>query len=86
MKIVFFIVVLLINISCYAQNNINFYYQDKTQAKETDSIGYKFYLDNTPKELMKKDDEIILFFNNAAFIEEIIVVNGIKYKFENYTC
>lgn len=78
--------VLLTNISCTAQKNIDFYYQDKTKATETDSIGYKFYLENTPKEFLKKDNEVLLFFNNAAFIDDVITVNSKEYNFNNYTC
>ncbi|PWN70675.1 hypothetical protein C1631_012025 [Chryseobacterium phosphatilyticum] len=83
---IFLIMVLLINNSCSAQNNIDFYYQNKTQATKTDSIGYKFYLENTSKEFLKKDNEVLLFFNNAAFIDDIITINGKKYNFDNYTC
>lgn len=83
---IFLIIVLLINNSCSAQNNIDFYYQNKTQATKTDSIGYKFYLENTSKEFLKKDSEVLLFFNNAAFIDDVITINGKKYNFDNYTC
>lgn len=60
---------------CLGQSNIKFYYQDKTKATETDSIGYKYYIENTPKEFQKKEDEVLLFFNNAAFIDELIMIN-----------
>ncbi|MDR6489145.1 hypothetical protein J2799_003684 [Chryseobacterium vietnamense] len=83
---IFLIIVLLINSSCSAQNNIDFYYQNKTQATETDSTAYKFYLENTSKEFLKKDNEVLLFFNNAAFIDDVITINGKKYNFDNYTC
>ncbi|MFS4470405.1 hypothetical protein [Chryseobacterium sp. T20] len=87
MKIVFFLImVLLANNSCSAQNNINFYYQDKTKATATDSAAYKSYLENIPKEFLKKDDEVLLFFNNAAFIDDVITINDKSYNFENYTC
>lgn len=87
MKIIFFlIIVLLTNNSCFAQNNIDFYYQDKTKATETDSMAYKSYLENIPKEFLKKDDEVLLFFNNAAFSDDVITINGKKYNFDNYTC
>ncbi len=87
MKItIFLIIVLLINNSCSAQNNIDFYYQNKTQATTTDSIGYKFYLENTSKEFLKKDSEVLLFFNNAAFIDDVITINDKSYNFDNYTC
>ncbi|ASK30484.1 hypothetical protein CEY12_10355 [Chryseobacterium sp. T16E-39] len=78
--------VLLTNNSCSAQNNIDFFYQDKTKAKETDSSAYKSYLENIPKEFLKKDNEVLLFFNNAAFIDDVITINGKDYNFENYTC
>lgn len=71
---------------CSAQNNIDFYYQDKTIATETDSVGYKFYLENTPKEFLRRDDEVLLFFNNAAFIDDVITLNGKSYNFDNYAC
>lgn len=87
MKIVFFLImVLLTNNSCSAQNNIDFYYQDKTKATATDSAAYKSYLENIPKEFLKKDYEVLLFFNNAAFIDDVITINGKSYNFENYTC
>lgn len=87
MKIVFFLImVLLTNNSCSAQNNIDFFYQDKTKATETDSTAYKSYLENIPKEFLKKDNEVLLFFNNAAFIDDVITINGKSYNFENYTC
>lgn len=87
MKIVFFLImVLLTNNSCSAQNNINFYYQDKTKATAADSAAYKSYLENIPKEFLKKDNEVLLFFNNAAFIDNVITINGKRYNFENYTC
>lgn len=87
MKIVFFLImVLLTNNSCSAQNNINFYYQDKTKAAAADSAAYKSYLENIPKEFLKKDNEVLLFFNNAAFIDDVITINGKRYNFENYTC
>ncbi|MBL1220988.1 hypothetical protein JET18_09075 [Chryseobacterium sp. L7] len=87
MKITFFLImVLLTNNNCSAQNNIDFHYQDKRQATETDSAGYKFYLENTSKEFLKKDYEVLLFFNNAAFIDDVITINGKTYNFDNYTC
>ncbi|UTX48565.1 hypothetical protein [Chryseobacterium sp. MA9] len=87
MKIIFFlIIVLLTNNSCSAQNNIDFYYQDKTKATETDSTAYKSYLENIQKEFLKKDDEVLLSFNNAAFIDDVITINGKRYNFQNYTC
>ena len=87
MKIVFFLImVLLTNNSCSVQNNIDFYYQDKTKATATDSAAYKSYLENIPKEFLKKNDEVLLFFNNAAFIDDVITINGKSYNFENYTC
>jgi len=85
-KIFLFIIVLLISNSCSAQNNIDFYYQNKTQATKTDSIGYKFYLENTSKEFLKNDSEVLLFFNNAAFIDDVITINGKRYNFDNYIC
>jgi hypothetical protein len=78
--------VLLTCNSCSAQNNIDFFYQDKTKATETDSAAYKSYLENIPKEFLKKDNEVLLFFNNAAFIDDVITINGKSYNFENYTC
>ena len=78
--------VLLTNNSCSAQNNIDFYYQDKTKATVTDSAAYKSYLENIPKEFLRKDDEVLLFFNNAAFIDDVITINGKKYNFDNYIC
>ena len=87
MKIAFFLIMFLLsNNSCSAQNKIVFYYQDKTQATETDSAAYKTYLENIPKEFLRKDDEVLLFFNNAAFIDDVITINGKSYNFENYTC
>ncbi|MGG5207303.1 hypothetical protein ACQWU4_00035 [Chryseobacterium sp. MIQD13] len=87
MKRIFFLVsILFICSSCLGQSNIDFYYQNKTQATKTDSIGYKFYLENTSKEFLKKDSEVLLFFNNAAFIDDVITINGKKYNFDNYTC
>ncbi|MDQ0780245.1 hypothetical protein [Chryseobacterium sp. W4I1] len=87
MKTVFFLImVLLTNNSCSAQNNIDFYYQDKTKATVTDSAAYKSYLENIPKEFLRKDDEVLLSFNNAAFIDDVITINGKSYNFENYTC
>jgi len=87
MKIILFLtMILLSNISCSAQNNINFYYQDKTKATETDSAEYKSYLENIPKEFLKKDNEVLLFFNNAAFVDDVITINGKSYNFKNYIC
>ncbi|TXF79609.1 hypothetical protein [Chryseobacterium sp.] len=87
MKIAFFLImVLLTNHSCSAQDNIDFYYQDKTKATATDSAAYKSYLENIPNKFLKKDDEVLLFFNNAAFIDDVITINGKSYNFENYTC
>ncbi|MBB6372396.1 hypothetical protein [Chryseobacterium shigense] len=87
MKKIFFLVnILFICNSCLAQSNINFYYQDKTQATETDSIGYKFYIENTPKELQKKDNEVLLFLNNSAFIGDVITINDKSYNFDQYSC
>lgn len=85
-KIFFLISMLLIWSGCLGQSNINFYYQDKTKATETDSIGYKFYIKNTSIELQKKKDEVVLFFNNAAFIDDLIKVNGKSYNFDQYSC
>jgi hypothetical protein len=78
--------VLLTSKSCSAQNNIDFFYQDKTKATATDSAAHKSYLENIPKEFLKKDNEVLLFFNNAAFIDDVITINGKSYNFENYTC
>jgi len=78
--------VLLANNSCSAQSNIDFFYQDKMKATETDSAAYRSYLENIPKEFLKKDNEVLLFFNNAAFIDDVITINGKSYNFENYTC
>lgn len=87
MKKTFFLtIILIISNGCLGQKNVNFYYHDKTKARETDSTGYKFYLENTPKELLRKDDEVLLFFNNVAFIDDVITINGKSYNFDNYTC
>lgn len=87
MKIKFFLILaLLISSSCSAQNNIHFYYQDRTKSTESDSAAYKSYLENIPKEFLKKDNEVLLFFNNAAFIDDVITINDKSYNFENYTC
>ncbi|MDR6465282.1 hypothetical protein [Chryseobacterium sediminis] len=85
-KILFLVNMLFICNYCLGQSNINFYYQDKTQATETDSIGYKFYKENIPKGLQKKKNEVLLFLNNSAFIDDVITINNKNYNFNQYSC
>lgn len=60
---------------CKSQEYIDFYYQERDQAKEEDLEMEKDYYENTPKDLVRQKDEVLLVFNAEAFKNSLVILN-----------